>query len=67
LEGHGFFTPAGYHVFSDDHEARSTTFIGDLAWDGGREVAVLENVSEWAPKTTSPPPGVSANNWISGW
>jgi len=67
LEGHGFFTPAGYHVISDDHEARSTTFIGDLAWDSGREVAVLENVSEWAPKTTSPPPGVSANNWINGW
>jgi len=67
MEGHGFFTPAGYHMISDDHEARSTTFIGDLRWSEARDAPILTNVSEYGPKNTSPPPRVSATDWIEGW
>jgi len=67
LEGHGFFTPAGYHVIREDHQGMSTSFVGDLNWDGERDVAVLSNISEYAPKNVAPPPGTSADDWIAGW
>jgi branched-chain amino acid transport system substrate-binding protein len=67
LEGHGFFTPAGYHVIREDHQGMSTTFVGELGWESERALPVLTNVSEYAPKNAAPPPGTSATDWISNW
>ena len=67
LEGHGFFTPAGYHVIADDHQGYSNAHFGELAWSDERDAAVLEDVEVIAPEEVSPPPGQTSIDWIESW
>ncbi len=67
LEGHGFFTPAGYHTIGADHQGYSNAHFGELAWSDEYDAAILENVSVFAPKDVSPPPGTVSGDWIDAW
>jgi branched-chain amino acid transport system substrate-binding protein len=67
LEGHGFHTPAGYHVMADDHQGMSNAFSGKMAWSDDHGAPVLEDVNMFSPPETSPPPGTAAAAWIDGW
>ncbi|MFB6297841.1 MAG: ABC transporter substrate-binding protein [Salinirussus sp.] len=72
LEEHGFSTPAGYHNVCMDHQARSNSFAGRMAWDGDIGAPVLEDVNVFAATQVSPPPqgsqyAASASDWLSGW
>jgi len=67
LEGHGFFTPAGYHVMSEQHQGYSNTHVGELTWSDEHGAAALDDVTAYAPKEVSPPPGQTSRDWIEGW
>jgi branched-chain amino acid transport system substrate-binding protein len=67
LEGHGFFTPAGYHVMGADHQGMSNAYSGDLGWDGDFGGPVLTDVNTYAAKELSPPPGMTSESWIDSW
>jgi branched-chain amino acid transport system substrate-binding protein len=67
LEGHGFFTPAGYHVMSEDHQGMSNAYSGDMGWSEEVGGPVLTDVNTYAPKALSPPPGTTSESWIDGW
>ena len=67
LEGHGFYTPAGYHVMSEGHQGHSNAFYGDMVWDGDLGAPALENVTMSSPPELSPPPGETAEAWINSW
>ncbi|MFC7215352.1 ABC transporter substrate-binding protein [Saliphagus sp. GCM10025334] len=67
LEEHGFFTPAGYHVMSTDHQGYSSAHFGEMAWSDEVGGAVLENVNVYAAENVSPPPGTTSLDWIDSW
>ncbi|WP_246308039.1 ABC transporter substrate-binding protein [Halorarum salinum] len=67
LEGHGFYTPAGYHVMSAGHQGKSNAFSGRMAWSEEVGAAVLEDVNAYAPQEVSPPEGTTAEEWVNGW
>ncbi len=59
LEGHGFFTPAGYHNIAEDHQGASNSFAGQMVYDDDLGAARLEDVNTYAATETAPPPGVT--------
>ncbi|AFK19529.1 ABC transporter substrate-binding protein [Haloferax mediterranei ATCC 33500] len=67
LEGHGFYTPAGYHVMGMGHQGLSNAYYGDMVWDDDLGAPALENVTMNSPPELAPPPGVTASDWISSW
>ncbi|SFB71953.1 branched-chain amino acid transport system substrate-binding protein [Halobiforma haloterrestris] len=67
LENHGFYTPAGYHTMSTDHQCYSNAHFGELTWSDEHGAAALEDVSVFAPEEVSPPPGETSRDWIQGW
>ena len=67
LEGHGFFTPAGYHTMAMDHQCYSNAHFGELGWSDDLDAAILEDVDVIAPEEVSPPPGVTSPDWIDEW
>jgi branched-chain amino acid transport system substrate-binding protein len=67
LEGHGFYTPAGYHVMSEGHQGMSNSFYGEMQWSSEMDAPVLEDVNMYDAREVSPPPGTKALNWIDGW
>jgi branched-chain amino acid transport system substrate-binding protein len=67
LEGHGFYTPAGYHVMSDDHQGTSNSFSGKMNWSDEVGAPVLEDVNMYDPREVSPPPGTKSAKWIGSW
>ncbi|WP_435344795.1 ABC transporter substrate-binding protein [Haloarchaeobius sp. HRN-SO-5] len=67
LEGHGFFTPAGYHNMSQGHQGKSNSFAGEMVYDDDLGAAVLEDVNVYSATETAPPPGMTSADWISGW
>jgi branched-chain amino acid transport system substrate-binding protein len=67
LEGHGFFTPAGYHVMDEGHQGKSNSYSGRMAWSEEIGAAVLEDVNVFAPAEVSPPPGTMAEEWVNSW
>jgi branched-chain amino acid transport system substrate-binding protein len=67
LEGHGFYTPAGYHVMSDGHQGLSNAFYGDMTWSADLGNPILENVTMSSPPELAPPPGTTAADWIDSW
>lgn len=67
LEGHGFYTPAGYHVMGADHQGMSNAYYGEMTYSDDAGGAILEDVNVYAAKELSPPPGTPASEWISGW
>lgn len=67
LEGHGFYTPAGYHVMAEDHQCYSNAHFGRLTWDDGMDIPVLEDVTVRDPREVSPPQGEISLDWIDSW
>lgn len=67
LEGHGFYTPAGYHVMSKGHQGHSNAYYGDMTWSDDLGAPVLENVTMSSPPELAPPPGTKAADWIDSW
>ncbi|ELZ81064.1 branched-chain/neutral amino acids amide ABC transporter periplasmic substrate-binding protein [Haloferax elongans ATCC BAA-1513] len=67
LEGHGFYTPAGYHVMGQGHQGLSNAYYGDMVWDDDLGAPALENISMHSPPELAPPPGTTASEWISSW
>nr|WP_277505263.1 ABC transporter substrate-binding protein [Haladaptatus sp. DYSN1] len=67
LEGHGFFTPAGYHVMSERHQGLSTSYYGEMEWSGDVGAPILTDVNSYTPQEVSPPPGTTAIDWIESW
>lgn len=76
MEGHGFFTPAGYHTVGPDHQTYSTAHFGRLEWGtlpDGSEGPLLEDVSAIPPSHVSPPNsgfGIDREtsfDWIESW
>jgi branched-chain amino acid transport system substrate-binding protein len=67
LEGHGFFTPAGYHNMAEDHQGASNSFAGQMVYDDDLGAARLDDVNTYSATETSPPPGVTASDWLSSW
>ncbi len=67
LEGHGFYTPAGYHVLSDDHQGMSNTYYGKMTYSNEYGAAKLEDVNMYSPQEVAPPPGTKATKWINSW
>jgi branched-chain amino acid transport system substrate-binding protein len=66
LEGHGFFTPAGYHSMVDN-QGRSNAYAGELSWSSEHDAAVLTDVKSYAAQEVSPPPGQTSSDWIQSW
>ena len=67
LEGHGFYTPAGYHVMGTDHQGKSPAYSGRMTWSDEVGAAVLEDVNVFAPQEVSPPIGTDAESWVQSW
>lgn len=68
LEGHGFFTPAGYHVMRvSDHQGMSNAFAGRMVWDADLGAAALADVEMFSAPEVAPPPGVTASDWLESW
>ncbi|PSP79217.1 ABC transporter substrate-binding protein [Halobacteriales archaeon QS_1_68_20] len=68
LEGHGFYTPSGYHVIrADDHQGMSNSYYGRMTWDDDVGAAALTDVGSFGPREVAPPPGTSASDWIDSW
>jgi branched-chain amino acid transport system substrate-binding protein len=82
LEGHGFFTPAGYHVMgakaeggataiqgegAAGHSGRSTAYAGEMVWNEEFSAAALEDVNSYPPVEISPPPGQTGTEWLESW
>jgi len=67
LEGHGFFTPAGYHVMAEDHQGMSNAVAGQMVYDEDLGGARLEDVNIYSPSETAPPPGTTASDWLDSW
>jgi branched-chain amino acid transport system substrate-binding protein len=82
LEGHGFFTPAGYHVMgakseggatalqgsgAPGHSGRSTAYAGEMVWNEEFSAAALEDVNSYSPVEISPPPGQTGTEWLQSW
>ncbi|WP_396613280.1 ABC transporter substrate-binding protein [Haloferax sp. S1W] len=67
LEGHGFYTPAGYHVMGQGHQGLSNAYYGDMVWDDGLGAPALDNISMHSPPELAPPPRATASEWISSW
>ncbi|WP_458185353.1 ABC transporter substrate-binding protein [Haladaptatus sp. NG-WS-4] len=67
LEGHGFYTPAGYHVISDDHQGMSNTYYGKMSYSSEYGAAKLEDVNMYSAQEVAPPPGTKATKWINSW
>lgn len=56
LEGHGFYTPAGYHVMNVDHQCRSNGYAGVMEWNSDLDAPVLTDVNTFAATEISPSP-----------
>lgn len=56
LEGHGFYTPAGYHVMNVDHQCRSNGYAGVMEWDSDLDAPILTDVNTFAASQLSPAP-----------
>ncbi|CAI48178.1 ABC-type transport system periplasmic substrate-binding protein (probable substrate branched-chain amino acids) [Natronomonas pharaonis DSM 2160] len=67
LENHGFYTPAGYHTIGPDHQGYSTAHFGEMTWDDGMDMPVLENVTTIPASHVSPPQGEISIDWIESW
>lgn len=68
LSGHGFYTPAGYHVMREiDNQGMSPAHFGRMEWDEQRDIAVLDDLNVYSPPDVSPPPGVESVGWINSW
>lgn len=76
MEGHGFFTPAGYHTVGPDHQTYSSAHFGSMEWGtlpDGSEGPVLEDVITLPASHVSPPNsayGVDREttfDWIDSW
>ena len=67
LEGHGFFTPAGYHVMGQGHQGKSNAYAGEMVYDDELGAPRLEDVNVYSASETAPPPGTTASDWIDGW
>jgi len=67
LEGHGFFTPAGYHNMAEDHQGASNSFAGQMVYDDDLGAARLDDVNTYAATETAPPPGVTGSDWLDSW
>ena len=67
LEGHGFFTPAGYHNMDQGHQGKTNAFAGRMVYDDELGAPRLEDVNVYSPTETSPPPGMTASEWINSW
>ena len=67
LIGHGFHTPAGYHVIGDDHQGYSNAHFGELAWSDELDAAILEDINVYTPEEVSPPQGGVSLDWIETW
>jgi branched-chain amino acid transport system substrate-binding protein len=72
LEGHGFYSGGGYHVMSEDHQGRSNSYAGELAWDSDLGAPVINDVNVFSAQSVSPPPQgsayeVTATDWLAGW
>ena len=67
LEGHGFFTPAGYHNMSKGHQGASNSFSGKMVYDDSLGAARLEDVNIFSATETAPPPGTKAADWLDSW
>ncbi|WP_225935370.1 ABC transporter substrate-binding protein [Halobaculum magnesiiphilum] len=67
LEGHGFYTPAGYHVMGTGHQGKSNAFSGRMEWSEDVGAAVLSDVNAYAPQEVSPPEGTTAEEWVNSW
>lgn len=66
LQNHGFYTPAGYHVMTNN-QGRSTAHFGRLEWDDGIGGPILEDVEALDPREVSPPLGEVSLDWIQSW
>jgi len=67
LEGHGFYTPAGYHVMAADHQGMSNSYYGKMAYSNEQGGPVLEDVNMYNPREVAPPPGTTSTKWIDSW
>lgn len=67
LEGHGFFTPAGYHNMAEDHQGTSNSFAGQMVYDSDLGASRLEDVNIYSGTETAPPPGTTAVDWLDSW
>jgi len=67
LEGHGFFTPAGYHVMAPDHQGMSNAYSGKMEYNEDLGAAELVETNVVAAKEVSPPPGTMSEDWINSW
>lgn len=67
LEGHGFYTPAGYHTMSDGHQGMSNAYSGEMVWSDDLGAPVLDDVNMYDPREVSPPPGTKSADWIDSW
>ncbi len=67
LEGHGFYTPAGYHVMAEDHQCYSNAHFGRLTWNDEMDIPVIEEMTIRDPREVSPPPGEISVEWIESW
>lgn len=67
LEGHGFYTPAGYHNIAENHQGSSNSFSGKMVYDSDLGAARLENVNSFTATETAPPPGTKAADWLASW
>ncbi len=67
LEGHGFYTPAGYHVMAEDHQCYSNAHFGRLMWDDGMDIPIIEEMTLRDPREVSPPQGEISLDWIDSW
>ncbi len=72
LENHGFYTPGGYYVMSQDHQGRGNGYAGVMEWDTDLDAPVLTDVNTYMPNQISPPPqgsaySITALDWLDSW
>jgi branched-chain amino acid transport system substrate-binding protein len=70
LEGHGFFSPAGYHNMAEDHQGRSNAHYGEIVPAEGSDPHLpveLDDIQVYSATEVAPPPGQAASDWIDSW
>lgn len=67
LKGHGYYTPAGYHVITDWNQQMRPHHAGRLTWDDQHDVPVIEDVEVFRPAEVASPPDQTTLEWIDSW
>lgn len=67
LKGHGWYTPAGYHMMTDWNQQMRPHHSGRLVWSDEWGMPIMDDIQVYRPAEVSPPPGVDTIDWIEGW